>query len=89
LRQFDRILGKQVGSICFASARYHYALQAADFLAWVTRRHLADKVSGRVPPRGWGMLLADMPYGMLDYRGEHWDKAEIDAQFPKSLSEII
>jgi len=88
LFKFDRMLGKQVGSICFANTRYHFALQAADFLAWVTRRQLAEQIEGKASPRGWNMLFADLPYGFLDYRGEHWDQDRINRRLPEALADL-
>jgi hypothetical protein len=69
--------------LSFADARYHYPLQAADLLAWETRRHLINLVEGERETARWRELMAALPSGEFNYEGEYWDKKLIDSELPK------
>jgi hypothetical protein len=69
--------------LSFANARHYYPLQAADLLAWETRRHLVNMVGGTPDTARWNDLMLALPTNEFDYEGEFWDKALIEAEIPK------
>ncbi len=81
LYKTDTRLAQQVASISFSDSRYYYQLQAADLLAWVTRKRLIDEIEEKPSTPKWDELFADLPYGELDYAGEYWDSKEIEKHF--------
>jgi hypothetical protein len=76
-------LRESLAILSFADARHYYPLQAADLLAWETRRHLVNVVDGKRDTARWDDLMAALPSGEFDYEGEYWDKKLIDSEIPK------
>jgi hypothetical protein len=75
---------KNLAQLAFADSKHFYPLQAADLLAWETRRHLANVIEGEGGTVRWGELMTALPYGELDYEAsEYWDKALIERELPK------
>lgn len=76
---------ENVVQLSFADSRHFYALQAADLLAWHTRRRLADLADGRNRTPRWAELIAVLPYGEMDYAAqEYWSAEKLES----ALSEI-
>jgi Protein of unknown function (DUF3800) len=80
----SRDLRESLTVLSFADARHYYPLQAADLLAWETRRHLINLVGGQRDTTRWTDLMAALPSGVFDYAGEFWDKALIESELPKA-----
>lgn len=79
----DRRLAEQLSAISFADSRRYYQLQAADILAWETRRHLVNRSGAQAETEGWKELFAALPDGELDYEGEFWDAEMVETEFAK------
>jgi Protein of unknown function (DUF3800) len=60
-------------AIQFASSHVIYALQAADILAWETRKHLITQEREEPSTDGWERLFN----GNTQFVGEYWDKEKI------------
>lgn len=74
--------------LSFANSQHFYPLQAADLLAWETRRHLANMIDGESGTARWKELMTALPYGELDYAaGEYWNKEWITSELPKIEAE--
>ena len=72
----------------FADSEHFYPLQAADLLAWETRRELAHRIEGERGTARWAELMTALPYGELDYAaGEYWNKEWIDRDLPNIEAE--
>jgi Protein of unknown function (DUF3800) len=84
LRKRSPDLRNALAQVTFADAELFYPLQAADLLAWETRRHLINRVGGKLNTARWAELMAALPHGEFEYAaGEYWDKALIDSELPK------
>jgi len=88
LSKGDPRISQQVAAISFADSRAYYQLQAADLLAWETRRHLVDRTAGRPGATRWQALFESLPYGELDYEGEYWDLSMIEKNFSAVEAEL-
>jgi hypothetical protein len=74
-----------LSSICFADPRIYLPLQAADFLAWETRKNLIQKIGGYQSTPRWKQLFEVLEGVTLDYQSELWDKPEIEAKVVPTL----
>jgi hypothetical protein len=72
----DRIV-----QISFASAAFYCQLQAADLLAWETRKFLVNQTEGKQPTGRLRVLLEAIPDRPLNYAHEFWGQAEVDRYF--------
>lgn len=82
----DPRAAKRLTSITFGHPQHYPGLQAADLLAWETRKELMQKRDGYTSTRRWQAMFAKMPDYHLEYPiGERWD----EAQFAAKDSEII
>jgi Protein of unknown function (DUF3800) len=82
LTRYDNILKRddwareRFVSICFANSKGYKPLQAADILAWETRKRLENLYSGGKPTFGSSNLFS---LGALEFAdGEYWDKTVFD-----------
>ena len=75
-------------AISFADMRHFEPLQAADLLAWQTRRQLINKANKQPPTAAFRELLTEMPLIDLDYEGEFWSQEHIDKYFPAVEEEV-
>jgi hypothetical protein len=79
---------QNLAQLSFADAEHFYPLQAADLLAWETRRRLAEIIEGASGTARWAELMTALPYGELEYAaGEYWNKEWIDRDLPKIEAE--
>lgn len=88
LRKVDSRITNIIGSISFSNSQFYYPLQAADILAWQTRRHLENQALSRRPMHGWEQLFTEHPNYRLDYEGEFWDQSMVDTNFTAVEQEI-
>jgi hypothetical protein len=81
------IVRERVAQLSFAASRHFYPLQAADLLAWETRRQLANRAHEKPPTARWPELMAALPSGELGYAaGEFWTREWFDEELPKLFS---
>jgi hypothetical protein len=73
-----------VASVSFANSALYLPLQAADLLAWETRRHLINAINGNPTSKRLMALLEKAKDIDVDYDGELWHKGNID----KALSDV-
>jgi hypothetical protein len=79
---------RNLAQLSFADSEHFYPLQAADLLAWETRRELAHRIEGERGTARWAELMTALPYGELDYAaGEYWNKEWIDRDLPNIEAE--
>jgi hypothetical protein len=69
-----------LGSITFGSMRTILPLQAADLLAWETRKELIQKTGGFSSTGRFSNLFTALGDIQLDYQSELWDRAEIETR---------
>jgi hypothetical protein len=88
LDRFNQRVAERYAGIMFADAARYLPLQAADLLAWSTRRELMSRAKKLQPNNRYHQLLAALPYYDPEYAaGEFWDQAEIDKYFPEVEAE--
>lgn len=79
----------RVAQISFADSEHFNPLQAADLLAWETRRQLVNKSGGDPSTQRWGELIAALPSGQIEFAcGEFWTQEWFDQEIPKLLAAI-
>ena len=84
LRKRDPRLRANLAQVSFASSKHFTPLQAADMLAWETRRQVAHLVGEARPSGQWNDLMNPLPYGESAFAvGEHWTQEWFDEQIPK------
>ncbi len=84
VRQRDRWLADRLTMVAFGNSEHFYPLQAADLLAWETRRQLVNEATGNPSTPRWAQLMAVLPSGDYGYAaGEHWTKEWFDHEIPK------
>jgi len=77
----DPRVRSRVAQVSFANSRAYRQLQAADVLAWHTRRQLYAQEKHEPELASWKALFTEMPFVSLDYEGEFWDAAMMEAEF--------
>lgn len=86
LMKHDPRAAQRLVSITFGHPRWYPGLQAADLLAWETRKELMQQRGGYRSTTRWQAMFTQMPNYHLEYPiGERWN----DEQFDKSMPEII
>ena len=84
----DNNAREYLASITFADPKIYVQLQAADLLAWETRKDLVQKSGGyNSTPRYKDLFTSLSDYG-LDYSSELWDKEELDEKLLKLESSL-
>ena len=93
LRLFEELkkryqpIRERVAQVSFADSRTFYALQAADMLAWETRRELVNQSGGKESTKRWKELTAALPSGQVEFAvGEFWTKQWFDRELPKVIA---
>ncbi len=71
----------RIAQISFADAGVFSQLQAADVLAWQTRRHLYNQEGQKPEMPAWRNLFEILPHVELDYEGEFWDQELMEKNF--------
>ena len=71
-----------LGEICFSNAPLYPPLQAADLLAWESRKQLIQKIGGFDSTPRWKELfdvegLSNLSTG-LEYAGEFWTAKDLE-----------
>jgi hypothetical protein len=74
-------------TFCISEPRQFLPLQAADLLAWETRKHLIRTIAGHDARPEFKLLLQTPVLSGTEYESEVWDKAKID-EFFKGYKEI-
>lgn len=80
IREHDSNAREYLSSITFANPKIYVQLQAADLLAWETRRDLVQKSGGHNSTPRYKDLFTALSDYELDYSSELWDKEELDKQ---------
>jgi hypothetical protein len=89
IRKNDPWVRATLAQVSFADMERFYPLQAADMLAWETRRHVAHLVGEATPSGRWSDLTVPLPYDDLKYvAGEHWTQEWFDQELPKLRVEM-
>ena len=84
--QDDRA-ARRLASITFGHPEYYPGLQAADMLAWETRKELMQKRDGHVSTKRWQAMFPNMPDYHLEYTvGERWDEDFFRDAMPEILA---
>jgi hypothetical protein len=84
----DPRLAARISSIAFSDSRAHSQLQAADILAWETRRHLVNRVGNTPQTDEWHDLFEPLMGHEMEYAaGEYWDANEISEKLDGMLAE--
>jgi len=75
-------------SFAVTDPKLYLPLQAADFLAWETRKDLLRKLGGFESRPEFKFIFESLPGYFPDYSGEFWDEAEIERQIllPRGLT---
>lgn len=74
VREYDPDARKLFRSFAVADPKTHLPLQAADFLAWETRKELLRKMGGYESRPEFNVLFQTVPALPADYTGEFWNK---------------
>jgi hypothetical protein len=86
LRKQYEPIRERVVQVSFADSRTFYPLQAADMLAWETRRQLVNAAGGKQSTVRWRELTAAMPSGQIEFAvGEFWTRGWFDREMPKLI----
>jgi hypothetical protein len=95
LTRFDNIIKRDEWarelfvSICFANSKGYFALQAADMLAWETRRLLEARHEGAVPTVGSSKMFSSGGDNDLEFAaGEYWDEEEFEKNIDKETGDL-
>jgi hypothetical protein len=84
LKKYYEPIRTRVAQVSFADMRTFYPLQAADMLAWETRRELVNRSGGRESNARWKELMTALPSGQIEFAaGEFWTKEWFDQELPK------
>lgn len=76
-----------VAQVSFADSAHFCPLQAADLLAWETRRQLVNQSGGKPSTARWDDLMAALPSGQIEFAaGEFWTQEWFDQEIPKLLA---
>ncbi len=84
----DSRVRNRVAQVSFANSRAFSQLQAADILAWHTRRQLYAQEKHEPELASWKALFTKMPFVALDYEGEFWNKEMMEANFTAVEKEL-
>lgn len=75
----DKRASRRLASISFAHPEYYPGLQAADLLAWETRKNLMQEREGYPSTKRWRAMVTHMPNYHLEYTvGEVWAQVDFD-----------
>lgn len=81
-KQFSKLrerpeIREHLASIAFCDPRLYIPLQAADFLAWETRKELIQKALGFDSTERFKELFVNVPGLRLEYAGEQWNETAL------------
>ena len=85
IRKHDHDAGEYLSGISFVNPKDYVQMQAADLLAWETRKELAQKTGGYNSTSRFKDLFTALEDYELDYTSELWDQGELD----NALSNLI
>jgi hypothetical protein len=91
-KEHDEELRWYLGEISFSDPKIYAPLQAADLLAWETRKQLVQKLGGYNSTPRWKELffmneLTSVSTG-LDYSGEYWTAKDLEENLVKPYMEL-
>jgi hypothetical protein len=78
IRRTDKDARWLLPSITFADMKTYLPLQAADILAWESRKELLQKAGGYESTPRFKELVAAMGPVSLEFSSELWDREEIE-----------
>ena len=78
IRRTDRDAAWLLSSITFADMKTYLPLQAADMLAWESRKELVQKAGGHESTARFMELVTAMGPVNLEFSSELWDRDEIE-----------
>jgi hypothetical protein len=85
----DQRAARRLTSITFGHPEHYPGLQAADLLAWETRKELMQKREGHQSTKRWRDMFTKMPDYHLEYTiGEKWDDERFDAALPQIIEKF-
>lgn len=85
-RAHNDFMRKYMTSITFADPLSILGLQAADILAWETRKDLIQKLGGYNSNKRYQALITVLPGYHPEYISEFWDDEEMRKKFPKIMA---
>lgn len=83
LLEHDERVRKRIVELTFANPLFSSPLQAADVLAWETRKELIQKAGGHDSTARFKDLFTALEGVELDYTSELWDRAELERVFQR------
>jgi hypothetical protein len=82
--KMDRIAAGRIAALSFGDAKLYLPLQAADVLAWETRKQLIARADKTRSSQRFQELITALPLVDLEFAaGEFWDQEQIDKEWPK------
>jgi hypothetical protein len=89
IRDRDPEARRYLQTFTIAEPKLYYPLQAADLLAWETRKDLLRRLGGYESRPEFKEMFEVMSGYFPDYKGEFWDEKEIEEQILKPLREGV
>jgi len=86
-RDHDPEAKRYFQSFSIAEPKLYLPLQAADLLAWETRKELIRKLGGLESRPEFTYIFEALPGSFPDYTGEFWDETEIERKIIKPFLE--
>lgn len=83
IRDHDPEARRYFQSFSIAEPRVYSPLQAADLLAWQSRKELMRRLGGYESRPEYKFIFEAMPGYFPEYLGEYWDEKEIENQILK------
>lgn len=88
LREYDEAASQFLSSFTVADPRVYLALQAADLLAWETRKDLLRQIDGHESRPEFKHMMLVLPGFFPDYTAELWTEEALQREF-NSTSEPV
>lgn len=82
LKRRSEAFRTKVLDISFGNSDFFFPLQAADMLAWETRRQLLARSNDATPHPRWAELMAVIPGGLQYVASELWNQDVLDGKVP-------
>jgi hypothetical protein len=88
IKRIDLLAKKHAAIISFADAKICYSLQAADLLAYLTRKRLVEREEGIPESVHWLRLMMPMPGLEHRYSWDGWFGPSIETELDKAVQEL-
>jgi Protein of unknown function (DUF3800) len=90
VKRIDPLAKRHAAIISFADAKVCYSLQAADLLAYLTRKRLMEREEGTSESTHWLRLMTPAPdLEHTRYKWDGWFGPSIEAELDKAAQEVI